>query len=223
MTSNIITVGTITPQMELHDLIEKNIRILLLMEHFGTGFTVADLTIEELCRLRGINPEIFACFCNLYNGSDKICYEPKTIEDINQIIEFLENAHRYYLDEMYPEIKYYIKKLSEINETDDIKMVEKFFESYFSEVKKHLDYEQKKLFPLLRSEDNAQKGKTKIHHGDIETKLADLKNLLLKHIRLIDKNGLKRKLLTALFEFQFDLNIHSLIEDKILIPIALKK
>ncbi len=206
----------ITPKMELHELIEKNNRILLLMEHFGTGFTVADLTIDELCRLRDINPEIFACFCNLYNGNFQNFYEPKNADDISQMIVFLENAHRYYLDEIYPEIKFYIKKLSEINDTDDIKMVEKFFESYFSEVKKHLEYEQKKLFPMLRSMDFSAKGGSKIRHGDIETKLADLKNLLLKHIRLVDKNGFKRRLLSAMLEFQFDLNIHSMIEENLL-------
>ncbi len=207
----------ITPKMELHELIEKNNRILLLMEHFGTGFTVADLTIDELCRLRDINPEIFACFCNLYNGNFQHFYEPKNSDDINQMIVFLENAHRYYLDEIYPEIKFYIKKLSEINDTDDIKLVEKFFELYFLEVKKHLEYEQKKLFPMLRSTDLSVKGNSsKVRHGDIETKLTDLKNLLLKHIRLVDKHGLKRKLLSAILEFQFDLNIHSMIEENLL-------
>ncbi|MCR4560637.1 MAG: hypothetical protein K5685_11210, partial [Bacteroidales bacterium] len=104
----------------------------------------------------------------------------------------------------------------EINDTDDIKLVEKFFELYFLEVKKHLEYEQKKLFPMLRSTDLSVKGVSKIRHGDIETKLADLKNLLLKHIRLVDKHGLKRKLLSAILEFQFDLNIHSMIEENLL-------
>lgn len=135
---------------------------------------------------------------------------------MEKVFLILENAHRYYLDEIYPEIKFYIKKLSEINDTDDIKMVEKFFESYFSEVKKHLEYEQKKLFPMLRSMDFSAKGGSKIRHGDIETKLADLKNLLLKHIRLVDKNGFKRRLLSAILEFQFDLNIHSMIEENLL-------
>ena len=206
----------VTEKMELHDLIEQNVRILLLMEHFGTGFTVADLTIEELCRLKDINPKIFTYFCNLYNGNYDVAYKPENREDIIQIISFLENTHCYYLSEMYPEIKYYIKELAKINQTDDIKLVEKFFESYFQEVKKHLEYEQKKLFPALRDGVLPQNKHVKINHGDIETKIADLKNLLLKHIRLNDNNGMKRKLLTAILEFQFDLNIHSIIEEKLL-------
>lgn len=218
----------VNPKMELHDLIEQNNRLLLLMEHFNTGFTVADMTIEEICNSKGINPLLFASLCNLYNGYDKQLFEPQTIDDFNQLIDFLENSHRYYLDEMYPEIKHFIKKLSEINDTADIKMLDKFFESYFLEVKKHLEYEQKKVFPLFRLICNGGSGipdlkkSKKISHSDIETKLADLKNLLLKHIKLVDKDGAKRKLLSAIFEFQFDLTIHSIIEDKILMPSIMK-
>ena len=224
----IISFVLVNPKMELHDLIEQNNRLLLLMEHFNTGFTVADMTIEEICNSKGINPLLFASLCNLYNGYDKQLFEPQTIDDFNQLIDFLENSHRYYLDEMYPEIKHFIKKLSEINDTADIKMLDKFFESYFFEVKKHLEYEQKKVFPLFRlicnggSDIPDLKKSKKISHSDIETKLADLKNLLLKHIKLVDKDGAKRKLLSAIFEFQFDLTIHSIIEDKILMPSIMK-
>lgn len=214
----------ITPNKEIHELIEQNNRLLLLMDHFGTGFCVADKTIADLCQEKGLNAEMFASFCNIYNGDFSCLYVPKNKEDINLIIAFLENTHRYYISDMYPEIKHYIGELSKINPGNDIKMLEMFFESYFTEVKKHLEYEQDKLFPLIRafscgdiSRDDLRKKCRKIRHDDIETKVSDLKNLLLKHIRLVDKNGMKRKLIAALLEFQYDLSIHSLIEDEILI------
>lgn len=213
----------ITPNKELHELIEQNHRLLLLMDHFETGFCVADKTIADICGERGINPEIFAAFCNIYNGYLSNLYVPKSKEDIAQIIAFLENTHRYYLSDMYPEIKHYISELGKINPGQDVRMLEMFFESYFGEVKKHLEYEQEKLFPAIRQLCNGEiqkeeflKKTKKLKHTDIEAKLSDLKNLLLKHIRLIDKDGMKRKLLSALLEFQYDLNIHSLIEDEIL-------
>lgn len=214
---------TVTPQMELHELIELNNRILILMEHFDTGFCVADKSIETLCKEKGINPRLFASLCNIYNGNTDNLYRPETKDDVDQIIMFLENAHRYYINEMYPEIKFFIGALSEINNTNDIKMVEMFFESYFAEVRKHLEYEQKKFFPIVRAFSNGEISRedflSKIRkpgHDDIESKLGDLKSLLLKHIKLIDSNGYKRKLIAAILEFQFDLSIHSLIEDEIL-------
>ena len=215
----------VTPKMELHYLIERNNRLLLLMEHFGTGFTVADMNITQFCAIHNINPEIFASFCNLYNGNTSDIYVPKNMDDVAQIIVFLENSHRYYLDEIYPEIKFYIHKLSEINNTDNMTLLESFFESYMQEVSKHLEWEQKVMFPLVKSvcsgelskEDFIHKVKRSKHHSheDISIKLNDLKNLLLKHIKLIDKNGYKRKLLASIFEFQFDLDIHSIIEENL--------
>lgn len=214
----------ITPNKELHELIEQNHRLLLLMDHFETGFCVADKTIADICGEKGINPEIFASFCNIYNGNTSNLYVPNSKEDIVQIIAFLENTHRYYISDMYPAIKFFISELSKINPGNDVRMLEMFFESYFSEVKKHLEYEQEKLFPLIRAYCNGEieanellKKSKKLKHSDIEIKLSDLKNLLLKHIKLIDKEGMKRKLLAALLEFQYDLNIHSLIEDEILL------
>ncbi len=213
----------ITPNKELHELIEQNHRLLLLMDHFDTGFCVADMTIADLCREKGLNAEMFASFCNIYNGDISKLYVPKSKEDIELIITFLENTHRYYISDMYPAIKFFISELSKINPGNDVRMLEMFFESYFSEVKKHLEYEQEKLFPSIRalcngdiSKEEYQKKSKKLKHTDIEVKLSDLKNLLLKHIKLIDKEGMKRKLLAALLEFQYDLNIHSLIEDEIL-------
>lgn len=213
----------ITPKMEMHEIIEQNNKLLLLMEHFNMDFTVGDNSIEEFCNSQGVNSDLFIALCNLYNGSNTIDFVPKNSFELNQIVDFLENTHKYYLDELYPEIKFYISKLSEINDSDDMKMVEKFFESYFSEIKKHLAYEHDKMFPMLKSiisndeiSQNDFDKIRKIHHGDVETKLSDLKNLMLKHLHLVDKKGFKRKLLTAIFEFQFDLNIHSIIEDKVL-------
>jgi len=42
--------------------------------------------------------------------------------------------------------------------------------------------------------------------------------LLLKHVSIENNLPIKRKLLFALFELEYDLYIHSLIEETILIP-----
>jgi regulator of cell morphogenesis and NO signaling len=45
-----------------------------------------------------------------------------------------------------------------------------------------------------------------------------LKNLLLKYVNIEGDLDLRRKLLFALYELEFDLYLHSLIEENILIP-----
>jgi regulator of cell morphogenesis and NO signaling len=62
----------------------------------------------------------------------------------------------------------------------------------------------------------------KDHHNDIEEKLNDLKSLLIKYLPLKNDQPIRRKLLFSLFELEYDLNIHSQIEELILIPLVSK-
>jgi regulator of cell morphogenesis and NO signaling len=48
--------------------------------------------------------------------------------------------------------------------------------------------------------------------------LHDLKNLLLKYVKIDNDLDLRRKLFFALYELEYDLFVHSLIEETILIP-----
>jgi regulator of cell morphogenesis and NO signaling len=176
--------------------------------------------------------EVFLAFCNLYNGFNPSGKENYTLNDVSVIIQFLENSHTYYKQDKYPEIRDFIKQLHLKNDTDEIKLIEKFFNEYFEEVTEHLDYEEEVAFPYFcelvnhkTKKDITGKNKFSVkeykeHHSDIESKLGDLKNLLLKHISLKNDHVLRRKLLFSLFELEFDLNIHSLIEEMILIPIV---
>ncbi len=95
-------------------------------------------------------------------------------------------------------------------------------------MREHLDYEDNIAFPyfitLLKKTE--QPGKCERysstdygeHHTDIELKLKDLKQLLLKYVNIENDLDLRRKLFFALYELEFDLYIHSLIEETILIP-----
>ena len=101
------------------------------------------------------------------------------------------------------------------------------FQKYYEEVLEHLDYEDNVAFPYFTElvkynnipcYDKYSAMEYYEHHTDIELKLADLKKLLLKHIKIENSLNLRRRLLTSLLELEFDLYIHSLIEETILIP-----
>lgn len=219
----------ITSDMKMSDLIIENSSLLLLLEHFEVDFTVKEKTVEQLCIDNKIDLSVFLVFGNLYNGFFPDKDEINSLEDISTIIRFLKNSHRFYKHDKYPEIKYFLKQLHEKHNTEDILLIEKFFNDYFEEVLEHLDYEDSVVFPYICRliEDRKVVGKNNFsaneyrdHHSDIETKLTDLQNLLLKHISLKNDLTLRRKFLFSLFELEFDLNVHSLIEEKILLPLV---
>ena len=222
----------ITPDMKMSDLIFDNPSILLLMEHFGLDFIVHEKTVAQLCNQNEINAKVFITFANMYNGFNVTETEDFSKADIKDIILYLKNSHNYYENEKYPEIRNYIQELYLKNNSAEIKLIDKFFDDYFEEVKEHLSYENRIAFPyfneLLSSEDSEKNFKQKHdfsvsdyseHHTDIESKVNDLKELLLKHVPVQDDRLLRRKIIVSLFELEYDLNIHSKVEETILMPL----
>jgi len=115
----------------------------------------------------------------------------------------------------------------------EVKLIDRFFNEYTNEVKEHLDYEDDIAFPyfyvLLERQIPSKPDKERFsvseyreHHTDIESKLSDLKMLLLKHINITDELHIRRKILFSLFELEHDLNIHSVLEEMVLIPLINK-
>lgn len=222
------TTTKMSPSMKVAGQIDANPRLLLMLQHFKIDFRVRDLTVSQLCKEYCISETLFIDIANLYNGFGAKKNHTYTKNDLLQVIDFLKNSHHYYRFEMYPQIKSYILKLQENHPEKELKLLEKFFNEYFTEVREHLDYEDNVAFPyFIKLLQNIDDGDTpqeyssieySEHHTDIELKLHDLKNLLLKYVKIDNDLDLRRKLFFALYELEYDLFVHSLIEESILIP-----
>jgi regulator of cell morphogenesis and NO signaling len=218
----------ITKDKRMFDLIVENHSLLLCLQHFEIDFAVGGKTVEELCSENNIDPEAFIIVANLYNGFLPEERSLNTITNIHSVLLFLKKSHSYYVRDKYPELKYYLEKLKNNHNSKDHQLIERFFNDYFEEVMEHLKYEDEVAFPYFKNIQNPDGKLNKYsfsvneyrnHHTDIETKLTDLKSLFLKHIQLESELSFKRKFLTTLFELEFDLKIHSYIEERVLIPI----
>jgi regulator of cell morphogenesis and NO signaling len=225
----------VLPEMKTSEIIINNPYLMLMFEHFEIKLEIHEKTIDQICNENNISNNLFLCIANLFNG-----YKPDKIteyvsKDIQSIIKYLGNSHKYYVKEIYPRIQKYIKEIYKINTHTEILMLEKFFTNYFEEVTEHLEYENNVVFPYVLNLDAQLTHKNsnytlnsysvieyREHHNDIEEKLTDLKNLLIKYLPVENDQQLRRKLLFCLFELEYDLNIHSQIEDTILIPLVEK-
>jgi len=219
----------IRPGMKMLELINDNPLLLIFLEHFNIDFAVGDKTVEQICMDSSIDRNVFIMIANLYNGFMPSVKELEATTNLNDIINFLKNSHKYYKDDKYPEISTFIEMLGKKHDKESINMIKEFFIEYFNEVLEHLEYEDETVFPYFSalSQDGRIKHETAFsveeyreHHTDIETKLTDLKNLLLKHISVKNELPLRRRLLISLFELEYDLHIHSMIEEKILLPLV---
>jgi regulator of cell morphogenesis and NO signaling len=220
------------PSMKMADQIDSNPKLLLMLQHFNIDFRVGDLTVSQLCEEYDISVNLFVDIASLYKGFGAKKNHIYTKFDLQQVIDFLKNTHHYYRSDMYPKINCYIHQLQEKHPELELRLIEKFFNEYFTEVKEHLDYEDNIAFPYfikLLNENNTNEARELYsskeyseHHSDIESKLHDLKNLLLKYVKIDNDLNLRKELFFALYELEYDLYIHSLIEESILIPSGLK-
>jgi len=225
----------LTSDIKMSEVILNNPYLMLLLEHFGIDVPLQEKTMHEVCCEHHINTEIFLTFANLYNKNKYVPKAPFSFSDVLTIVNYLKNSHKYYSEEIYPNILSTIKQMYELNTHKEMALVEKFFGTYFSEVKEHLEYENSTVFPYILEllekienpeytiqQTNFSVDEYQEHHNDIEEKLDDLKNLLIKYLPQKSDQILRRKLLFSLFELEYDLNIHSQIEDLILIPLVSK-
>jgi regulator of cell morphogenesis and NO signaling len=221
----------ITPDKKMFDLLNDNFALLLCLQHFDIDFSVDDKTVGEICRNNKISLNAFIVIANLYNGFFPTEKEIEKIDDITSVLFYLKNSHSFYLDDKYPVLKYYLGKMKKDHNSKDFQLIEQFFNDYFEEVLEHLKYEDEVAFPYFYSllqNNQISHAKSfsadeyKNHHTDIETKLTDLKNLFLKHIKIKSRLNTKRKFLNTLFGLEFDLKTHSIVEEKILIPLIEK-
>jgi regulator of cell morphogenesis and NO signaling len=225
----------IIPEMKAADIIIDNPFLLLMMEHLEINLEVREKSVVQICVEKQINTDLFLTLANLFNGYKPSVLTEYTSGNVQTIIRYLENSHRYYLKEIYPRIRIFIEEINKINDHAEILMIGKFFDKYFVEVTEHLDYENTVVFPYVLDLDNLLTQKSskrnassysvteyREHHNDIEEKLTDLKNLLIKYMPQKNDQKIRRQLILSLFELEYDLNIHSQIEESILIPLVEK-
>lgn len=225
----------ITPERELSKMVSENPGIIYFLEHFGIQFPFQATTVEKICLERNIRTDLFIVLANVYLGNDQTDITDLSYTDLPVIIHFLENTHKYYLEEIYPGIQASIRQIKALNDSEGVQMLEKFFNDYFEEVREHLDYEDEVAFPYINrlyeciihrnscyNLSTYSVGEYKEHHTDIEEKLNDLMSLLIKYLPQKNDQQVRRKLFLNLVELDYDLKIHARIEDLILIPLVEK-
>ena len=147
---------------------------------------------------------------------------------VDQLIAYLKNSHSYYLDNRMLAIQEQLKEISEGCEQQHQQILYLFFNEYKNEVIRHFEYEEITVFPYIS---NMMKGVRpgdydigvfRENHSNIDDKLNDLKNIIMKYLPGDTLSDMRIRVLFGIFALEEDLSKHSLIEDKILVPLVMK-
>jgi regulator of cell morphogenesis and NO signaling len=212
-------------QMKMADLIHANSQNLEVLHRLGIPLGFGEKTVEEVCSKYSVDLELLLLICNMLLNNDLVP-DKDQIErcPILQVVSFLQQSHQYYLQVALPKIHHLLDALTATCSDAHGKALNRFFDEYWHEVEKHLAHEEQIVYPYIQQLLNQPK-KTKFtiqqfkdKHANIEIKLTDLKNIIIKYIPDDNSDRLREELLLQLFTFEDDLNRHTLIEEKLLVP-----
>ena len=214
-----------TAKMKLSDLLFANYNLILLLSRFGIKLGFGEKSVEDVCKQYAISTPLFLMIANVSTYEDYFPDEKEiTSLNVNELINYLHSSHVYYLENKIDEIETQLKNLYPTNENGYGDMINRFFSEYKQEVSSHFDYEENVVFPYVKdlleqkSIVNYHINQFEKNHSNIEDKLTDLINILIKYLPENTQNEDRETVLFTIFLLTKDLNRHTLIENKILVP-----
>ena len=218
-------------RMKVADLLASDSSLLSILQRLDIKLGFGEATISEICSRYGISEELFLMICNIYSFHE---YQPHIgsldKNDIKSITTYLRASHRYYTTVCFPAIHEGIHTLVKGLDSVSQKLIDKFYDDYDNEITSHFKYEEEVVFPYIEKliANNCPCG-TQYHisqfeenHSNINEKLNDLKNIIAKYLDERYSSPQRFELLNAIYSVENDLRKHSLIENKLLIPLVEK-
>ena len=210
-------------QDKMITLIKDNYSVLQALSSFGINLGFGDKTVAETCEMNGVDCHTFLAVVN-FTINDLAISEEDELISVPTLLHYLEASHRYYLDFQLPFIR---RELEEsINEQDALgHLMLKFYDEYAQEIRRHMKYEEKTLFPYVsglldgRLDDNYSIETFSKHHESADQKLRELKLMIIKYLPA--NAQLNNQLTATLYDIYNNeewLKLHAEVEDNIFVP-----
>jgi len=227
--------------MKMSDLVQADFELLAVLQRLKIPFGFKDKSIKTVCQEEGIDLDFFLSLAKWFHERDFFPGETLMEHHVKWLVKYLRSTHACYLDYQIPRIEEEIVRLESKDHSDshNMQLMLKFFREYIDEFTTHIDLEENKIFPyILQLAENLNKEKPdpefleKIRgytirdfleeHSDLEEKLTDLRNILLKYLAPPSDNCVFTNVLIEMFRLGNDLNDHTILEENVLTPQVIK-
>ena len=212
----------------LCDLIVDNFSLLMVMSRFNIKLGFGDKTVEDVCMEQCVDYHTFLAVANFISEGN-LAYNDDEQISLTSLMDYLKNAHTYFLDFNLPTIRRKLIEALDFSATNEVDvLILKFFDDYAKEVKRHMEHENKWVFryveQLLQGKlsDKYRIVDYSSKHTQIDTKLKELKNIIIKYYPEEGNNNLMNSVLFDIFNCEQDLISHCDVEDYMFVPAVLR-
>lgn len=211
--------------MKMSELIDADYRLLLLLNRLNISLGFGEKSVDTVCKENNFDTDCFLFLAN-YQSNKSITNIYDTFETLplDPFLQYLKSSHSYFLEKRLPNIR---RKLGLVFADSDKRLQEivfDFFDSYTKEVAEHMEYEDDTVFPYIHTlmEKNCPEEYSidifEERHNDIEGKMSDLKQILMKYVSGTTDQMLMINVLMELYMSEEELEAHTFIEDNLVIP-----
>ncbi len=227
----------ITKNIKMADVIHTNYFTLSVLNRFGIELGFGDKSVDEVCKKNNVDVDFFLEIVNAFVDKDYFPKKHLQTFSVKLITDYLQKTHDYYHKLKVPEIENLIEEMVDscYTQKENIVLLKKFFNDYKQELLNHTHREEKIVFPYtlaIEKAYNSEESDNSVielmetysieifqnEHDNIEEKLLDLRNIIIKYLPQPKNSRLCNKLLYELFNLEQDINDHSRIEEKVLVP-----
>ncbi len=188
-----------------------------------------------------MNHELIALILDLYNDDEDFVFEKMQQFSVEDILDYLQVTHQYYLNKKLPEIEQSLLHIfSKYGQSHQLlASLAIFFNDYKNKLIDHIKMEEKQLFPYIRKMIVASKIKTICaesleidqnisiekfisSHSPIEDELKEVSQII-KQYSGNEAIPLPYKIFLNQVElFELELRKHAIIEDYVLVPMVIE-
>ena len=197
------------------DVICDKPSLLQMLSRFGIPLGVGDQTVRQICEAHNVDTPTFLSVANFIRRGARGAADSIDQVSVKCLTNYLKQAHSYFLDFQLPNIRRKLLEALDCSQTGEVSyLILKFYDDYMSEVRKHMQHENRKVFGYV--EQLLQGRRTNDYsisqfargHNSIDVKLQELKNIIIKYYAPTEQAELLNNVLYDIFTCEADLRIH---------------
>lgn len=211
--------------MKMSELIDADYRLLLLLNRLKISLGFGEKSVDTVCKENNFDTDCFLFLANYQsNRSITNIHETFATLPLEPFLQYLKNSHSYFLEKRLPNIRRKLELVFASSDKGLQHIVFDFFDNYTKEVAEHMEYEDDVVFPYVRTlmaktcPDQYSIDIFEERHNDIEGKMNDLKQILMKYVSGTTDQMLMVNVLMELYMSEEELEAHTFIEDNLVIP-----
>lgn len=154
--------GTYLPTDPMMDIVRDNYSLLQVVSRFGLSLGFGEQSVQAVCRASGVDTDTFLAVVNLLNrpeatdachpdfGPARGTREEVVALRLPTLLQYLRQSHAYFLDFCLPGIRRQLMEAIDCSMQNEMAfLLLKFFDQYMNEVRKHMQYEDTRVFPYV--------------------------------------------------------------------------